>query len=393
MVAEAYRAVVGLTAAECPDAEAIDRMLNPARNPYRRETLNVGVHAPMMRPLQHANFTFAKKISHTADSQDQRHRMVPGSRPLLTLADTRSPDYITPMLIRDNPRALEIYSTRWKKRGPRKMNCSIAASRREFALYLLPNAKSIRLVESGSLLAPAAQMDDADVLQRAGRNLSIVDRGSGTGARGISGTRALHRPAVLSPRWNFDADLHRRLAFLRRESLARFPQHPATHMTRRGSLIYYLAAWALGCFFMVVVVWCWDLLLVSHKDLVREATEGFLTLIVYGYLFGAPTALLFGFLLRRIMAALKCKNSPALGSRRRHSCAAGDRSAGICEPERCKGSAAGICFAIVSASRVGKYSARRMVAGDSGRRGDGLLLGANSARVRNAAECAPGVSV
>jgi len=62
-----------------------------------------------MRSLQHANFTFAKKISHTADSQDQRHRMVPGSRPLLTLADTPSPDYITPMLIRDNPRALEIY--------------------------------------------------------------------------------------------------------------------------------------------------------------------------------------------------------------------------------------------------------------------------------------------
>lgn len=78
-------------------------------------------------------------------------------------------------------------------------------------------------------------------------------------------------------------------------------------MTRRGSLIYYLAAWALGCFFMVVVVWCWDLLLVSRQDLLREATEGFLTLIVYGYLFGAPTALLFGFLLRRIMAALQCK--------------------------------------------------------------------------------------
>ena len=104
-MADAYRAVVGLTEAECPDAEAIDRMLNPARNPYRRETLNIGVHAPMMRPLQHANFTFAKKISHTADSQDQRHRMVPGSRPLLTLADTRTPDYMTPMLIRENPRA------------------------------------------------------------------------------------------------------------------------------------------------------------------------------------------------------------------------------------------------------------------------------------------------
>jgi hypothetical protein len=78
-------------------------------------------------------------------------------------------------------------------------------------------------------------------------------------------------------------------------------------MTRRGSLIYYLAAWALGCFFMVVVVWCDDLVLVSSEDRLREATEGLLTLIVYGYLFGAPTALLFGLLLRRIMLALKCK--------------------------------------------------------------------------------------
>ena len=109
VMADAYRAVVGLTATDCTDAEALDRMLNPARNPYRRETLNIGVHAPLMRPLQNANFTFAKKISHTADSQDQRHRMVPGSRPILTLADTRSPDYITPALIRDNHKAREIY--------------------------------------------------------------------------------------------------------------------------------------------------------------------------------------------------------------------------------------------------------------------------------------------
>ena len=39
-VAEAYRAVMGLTATDCPNAEALDRILNPARNPYRRETLD-----------------------------------------------------------------------------------------------------------------------------------------------------------------------------------------------------------------------------------------------------------------------------------------------------------------------------------------------------------------
>jgi thymidylate synthase ThyX len=152
VLADAYRAVVSLAPSECPDAEAIDRMLNSARNPYRRETLNIGVHAPMMRPLQHANFTFAKKISHTADSQDQRHRMVPGSRPLLTLADTRSPDYITPMLIRDNPRALEIYQRAMEDAWTAKNELLDRGVAPQFALYLLPNAKSIRLVESGSLL-------------------------------------------------------------------------------------------------------------------------------------------------------------------------------------------------------------------------------------------------
>ncbi|HXW62408.1 MAG TPA: FAD-dependent thymidylate synthase [Candidatus Acidoferrales bacterium] len=151
-ITEAYRAVMGLTAAECGDREALDRMLNPARNRYRRETLNVGVHAPMMRPLDHAHFTFAKKVSHTADSQDQRHRMVPGSRPLLTLADTRSHDYVTPMLVRQNPRALEIFEQAMAEAWDAKNELLDRGVPSESALYLLPNAKAIRLVESGSLL-------------------------------------------------------------------------------------------------------------------------------------------------------------------------------------------------------------------------------------------------
>jgi len=152
IIAESYRAVAGLTPAQCPDAEAIDRLLNPARNLYRLETLNVGVHAPMMRALQHANYTFAKKISHTADSQDQRHRMVPGSRPLLTLADTRDPDYITPALLAANPRAKEVYDRAMHDAWNAKNQLLDRGVPPEVALYLLPNAKSIRLYESGSLL-------------------------------------------------------------------------------------------------------------------------------------------------------------------------------------------------------------------------------------------------
>jgi thymidylate synthase ThyX len=152
VVADAYRAVLGLTENACPDEEAIDRLLNPARNPYRLETLNIGVHAPVMRALQHANFTFAKKISHTADSQDQRHRMVPGSRPILMLADTRPPDFVTPMLIAGNAPAREVYERAMADAWSAKNELLDRGAPREIALYLLPNAKSIRLVESGSLL-------------------------------------------------------------------------------------------------------------------------------------------------------------------------------------------------------------------------------------------------
>jgi thymidylate synthase ThyX len=152
VIAEAYRGVVGQTETQCADAEAIDRLLNPTRNLYRLETLNVGVHAPMMRALQHANYTFAKKISHTADSQDQRHRTVPGSRPLLTLSDTRAPDYITPMLLENNPRAREVYDRAMHDAWNAKNELLDRGVPAEVALYVLPNAKAIRLVESGSLL-------------------------------------------------------------------------------------------------------------------------------------------------------------------------------------------------------------------------------------------------
>src|ERR1700675_3145120 len=152
VMAESYRAVVGLPESACSDSEAIDRLLNPARNLYRLETLNVGVHAPMMRALPHASYTFAKKISHTADSQDQRHRMIPGSRPLLTSADTREPDYITPALLKDNPRAKELYDRAMHDAWQTKNALLDRGVPAELALYLLPNAKAIRLVETGSLL-------------------------------------------------------------------------------------------------------------------------------------------------------------------------------------------------------------------------------------------------
>jgi thymidylate synthase ThyX len=153
IVAESVRSTFGLTADEMSDEEALDRVMNPARNRYRLDILNVSYHSPLMRSLHHASYVFEKRLSHTADSQDQRHRMVPASRPLMTFADTSRPDYITPRLIAANPRAKAVYDESMREAWDAKNRLLALDVPVEFALYVLPNAKTLRFVESGSLLA------------------------------------------------------------------------------------------------------------------------------------------------------------------------------------------------------------------------------------------------
>ncbi|HXE80386.1 MAG TPA: FAD-dependent thymidylate synthase [Vicinamibacterales bacterium] len=153
VVADAVRATFGLSAGELPDDEALDRVLNPARNRYRLEVMNLSYHSPMMRALHHASYTFAKRLSHTADSQDQRHRMVPASRPLLTFVETKNPDYVVPRLIAANAKATAVFESAMQAAWTAKNRLRSLGVPLEFALYVLPNATALRLVESGSLIA------------------------------------------------------------------------------------------------------------------------------------------------------------------------------------------------------------------------------------------------
>ncbi len=153
IVAESVRSVFGLTAAEMSNDEALDRVMNPARNRYRLDVINVSHHSPLMRALHHPTYVFEKKLSHTADSQDQRHRMVPASRPMMTFTDTKRPDYITPRLIAANPRAKAVYDQAMQDAWAAKNRLLELGVPLEHALYVLPNAKTLRFVESGSLLS------------------------------------------------------------------------------------------------------------------------------------------------------------------------------------------------------------------------------------------------
>jgi thymidylate synthase ThyX len=150
--AEAVRAVLGASPSALDDDAALERLLDPGINRYRLETLQLSVHSPLGRAMHHAAYTFLKKLSHTADSQDQRHRMVPGSRPLMTLNDTRRPDFVTPPLVAANPAALEAYREAMDRAWVAKNRLLEMGVPLEQVLYLLPNAKALRFHESGSLL-------------------------------------------------------------------------------------------------------------------------------------------------------------------------------------------------------------------------------------------------
>ena len=152
VVAEAVRAVLGRDPESLPDDQALEHALNPSLNRYRLETLQLLVHSPLGRALHHPSYTFLKRLSHTADSQDQRHRMVPASRPLMSLTDTARPDYITPPLIAQNPEALDLYAAAMERAWTAKNRLLDLGVPLEHALYLMPNAKALRFHESGSLL-------------------------------------------------------------------------------------------------------------------------------------------------------------------------------------------------------------------------------------------------
>lgn len=153
VLAMSVRAVFGKTRDELSDEEAIRMVTDPKINGYLDSRLNVNTHSKISRVLFHPSFTFAKKLSHTADSQDQRHRMTPGSRPLMIVSfDPDYPDYILPPIFERVAEANEIarssFNDVWKSIND-MMSDGVPF---EFAQYLLPNAVPIRFLESGDLL-------------------------------------------------------------------------------------------------------------------------------------------------------------------------------------------------------------------------------------------------
>jgi len=152
MLAQAVREVFGLPSSALSDDEAIELALDPAKNKYLGETLNVSTHSKLTRALFHPHYTFRKKLSHTGDSQDQRHRMTPASRPILHALTLDEPDYLMPVLLEQDQVLKKDFAGIMEKTWDNIVKLRKLGVSEEFASYLLPNAVAVRFSESADLL-------------------------------------------------------------------------------------------------------------------------------------------------------------------------------------------------------------------------------------------------
>ncbi len=153
LLASAVREVLGASTSQLGDADAIALVLAPEQNRYLAEALNLDSMAKLSRALVHPGYTFKKRLSHTADSQDQRHRLTPASRPSLAAYLTRDPDVVVPALVERDAKVREAYDASIQRTWESVERLRGRGLPDEFAAYLLPNAVALRFTESSDLAA------------------------------------------------------------------------------------------------------------------------------------------------------------------------------------------------------------------------------------------------
>ena len=141
--------VRNITASDLSNDQLLDLLLNPAKNPLLSSVYEVGMMDPKTQSLREISLTFATKLSHTADSQRQRQRRTPAATPPVEAIYFGKPDYITPLVIRQNDKLKAKYDETMEIIYSSVKIAIEEGIPKKDALLLLPNAQAIRLYETG----------------------------------------------------------------------------------------------------------------------------------------------------------------------------------------------------------------------------------------------------
>lgn len=151
VLAVAVRNVLGLPSTRLSEEDALSLLMEPSKNRPLMDIYEIGIMDPLSSALREVPVTFATRLSHTADSQRQRHRRTPGATPSIEAIYNHTPDYSTPLVIRENQQLREFYDKIMIAEYDNVERAIQAGIPKEYALLLLPNAQNVRVVETGDL--------------------------------------------------------------------------------------------------------------------------------------------------------------------------------------------------------------------------------------------------
>lgn len=156
ILAFAARNILGVAESQVSDDEILRQLFDPKENGLLADVNEAGMFDALTSCLRQISLTFATKLSHTADSQRQRHRRTPGATPvigestILSLYDS-GPDFFTPMVIRESESLREMYQGIMAEVYKNILKCHEAGVPAEITTLLFPNGQNVRVVEQGDM--------------------------------------------------------------------------------------------------------------------------------------------------------------------------------------------------------------------------------------------------
>jgi len=150
-LARAVRLTLGISSQELPDADALDLLLNPAKNSLLTSTLGDVVLDRLGQCLNQIQLSALVTMSHVANEQFHRHRGFNHTEQTILPIPNLEKDIIIPVILESDQKALDLYLSIHAKHIDTLNQMMSEGATLDDLQYLLTNATRVRKSISGPL--------------------------------------------------------------------------------------------------------------------------------------------------------------------------------------------------------------------------------------------------
>ncbi|HSV94547.1 MAG TPA: FAD-dependent thymidylate synthase [Spirochaetia bacterium] len=143
-LARAVRETLGKSSQELPNEEALDLLLNPAKNKMLSETNGDITIDRLGQCLNQVSLSFLISLSHVANEQFHRHRTFDHTEQIQLSIPQKDSDIIVPTILEKNPEALNLYLSIQKRHNIVLQDLFDQGVALDKLQYLFTNATRVR---------------------------------------------------------------------------------------------------------------------------------------------------------------------------------------------------------------------------------------------------------